>query len=476
MADYNAPGVYIKDVVSGSQSITQASSSVGILLGVTRSGKVGVAQKIGSWNEFIELYANGLDSPYMANSYLPYAVYGFFQNGGKELYVVSLKKNGICATATATSGIVYVAANEGTWGNSLSVAVTKNEDWSASNPEFDVTISLGTSDSVTIKSVKLDTFASAILSNPKASAWIKTVTMTGVEALAVETTALADGSDGSSLGDADYISALNIIGTVDDVTFVGVPGQTSNAVNEGIISYCDTNGLFPILDMPLATTVDGAKTYRKSISAFTGAICYPWGNIYDPLSNTNISVPTCGHVMGVYARTIMSRGIYKAPAGTEAQVRGFLTMVTVLSEADLSTLNPVGVICILVKPNAGIVIWGARSLNSTDSTMRYVSDGLLNLNIKRSLYNGTQYAVFEPNSEDLWKRVETSCKSFLETLRSEGALKGTPSEAYYVTVDSSNNTPTTIAQGQLNIEVGYSPVKPAEFVIIKLAHSIESAE
>ena len=106
--------------------------------------------------------------------------------------------------------------------------------------------------------------------------------------------------------------------------------------------------------------------------------------------------------------------------------------------------------------------------------MRYVTDGLLNLNIKKSLYNGTQFAVFEPNDKSLWSKVQATCKSFLETLRTSGALKGTADEAYYVTVDDTNNTDDTIAEGQLNIEIGYAPVKPAEFVIIKLAHSIVS--
>ena len=147
-----------------------------------------------------------------------------------------------------------------------------------------------------------------------------------------------------------------------------------------------------------------------------------------------------------------------------------------LTATQLGTLNPLGVICITPKPNAGIVVWGARSLNSSDTTMRYVTDGLLNLNIKKSLYDGTQFAVFEPNDEILWSRVQATCKAFLETLRLQGALKGTAEEAYYVTVDGTNNTEDSIAEGMLNIEIGYSPVKPAEFVVIKLAHSIVSAE
>ena len=106
MASYKAPGVYVQDVVSGSQSITQASSSVGILIGVTRSGVIGVAQKIGSWTEFITKYANGLDTPFLENSYLPYAVHGFFTNGGKELYIGSIKK----AAQTRSLFTVFQAA------------------------------------------------------------------------------------------------------------------------------------------------------------------------------------------------------------------------------------------------------------------------------------------------------------------------------------------------------------------------------
>ena len=138
MAIYNAPGVYVQDIVSGSQSITQASSSVGALIGVTRSGVIGVAQKIGSWTEFISKFANGLDTPFLENSYLPYAVHGFFTNGGKELYIVSVKKGAIKATKTSTTNsITSTASNEGTWGNDIKVSITKNTDYSDDNKVFD---------------------------------------------------------------------------------------------------------------------------------------------------------------------------------------------------------------------------------------------------------------------------------------------------------------------------------------------------
>ena len=477
MPSYNAPGVYVQDMVSGSQSITQASSSIGILIGVTRSGIVGVAQKISSWTEFIAKYANGLDTPFLENSYLPYAVHGFFTNGGKELYIGSIKKQAVKATKTSTTNaITATASTEGVWGNQISISIKKSADYNVDTyPAFDVTVAVGTNDSATVTDCLLSDISANVMANSKVKAWLSTFSVSSdTETLAEETFTLETGSDGSVLSDSDYVNALSMIDILDDVTMVAIPGQTSKVVNDAIMSYCDNNGLFPILDMPMGSTAEATKAYRKSISAWTGAIAHPWGKMNDPLTDTLKTVPTAGHVMGVYARVIENRGIHKAPAGTDAVVRGFVEMEYPLTPANISTLNPIGVICICSRPNAGIVLWGARSLNSTDSTMRYVTDGLLNLNIKKSLYDGTQFAVFEPNDESLWSRVQATCKAFLETLRTSGALKGTADEAYYVTIDSTNNTDATIAEGQLNIEIGYAPVKPAEFVIIKLAHSIEA--
>lgn len=477
MASYKAPGVYVQDVVSGSQSISQASSSVGVLIGVTRSGQIGVAQKIGSWTEFIAKYANGLDTPFLENSYLPYAVHGFFTNGGKELYICSIKKNAVKATITGTANpITVTASTEGAWGNDIKVTLKKATDYAEDNKSFDVTIAVGTNDSVTVSDVTLETISDTVMANSKAKQWLSAFTLGEATELAEEEITLAGGTDGDELTDADYASALELIDILDDATLVAIPGQTSKVVNDAILAYCDNNKLFPIIDMPMGSTTEETKAYRKSVSAFTGALCHPWGKMNDPLTNALKAVPTAGHVMGVYARIIESRGIHKAPAGTDAVVRGFVEMEYQLTATQIGTLNPIGVVCITSRPNAGIVIWGARSLNSADSTMRYVSDGLLNLNIYKSLYNGTQFAVFEPNDQQLWSKVQATCKSFLETLRTSGALKGTKDEAYYVTVDSTNNTDDTIAEGELHIEVGYAPVKPAEFVIIKLAHSIVSQE
>lgn len=474
---YNSPGVYVQDVKSGSQSVTQASSTIGIMLGATKSGTLNVATLVSSFTEFINTFANGLDTPFMNNSALAYAVHGFFTNGGQKLYVGRVASSTAKkATKTSTAGLTVTALYEGAWGNAVKVSVKKSADWVAeTNPVFDVTISVGSSDSATVSEVTLATMASSVLANTKIKNWIGTFSLgVGYTAIVEEEFTLSTGADGvDDLVDADFTDALTMVDYVDDATFIAIPGQTSDVVNKALIAYCDSHSLFPILDMPIASTVKATKDYRKTISANGGCLVFPWGKMNDPLTNTLKTVPSCGHVMGVYARTLEERGVHKAPAGLEAVVKGFVEMEMNITDSDVSVLNPVGVVCITSKPNAGIVLWGARALTN-DTSMRYVSDVLINYNIKRSLYNGTQFAVFEPNNTQLWSRVGATCKAFLESLRLQGTLKGGKDEAYYVKVDDTINTKDSIDNGFLNIEIGYAPVKPAEFIVIKLAHSIEN--
>lgn len=477
MSTYNTPGVYINDVKSGSSVLSSLSSSVGVMLGATRSGKIGEVQLITSFTEFIQEFANGLDTPFMSNSYLPYAVHGFFTNGGKYLYIGRVAHSTATkATKTSTTNAITATAKyEGTWGNDVKISITKNEEWSSTNLVYDVKVEVGTSDSATITEVTLEDIVSKVLANNKIAYWLGAFSISSsTEELAEETFSLEGGVDGiTDMTDSDITNALTMMSGAVDATLVAVPGFTSNAVNNALLAYCDEHNMFPILDMPQASTVSATRAYRKSISAYGGCLCYPWGKINDSLTETIISVPTCGHVMGVYARVLEERGIHKAPAGVDAIVRGFIDMEKNLTTDEVGLLNPVGVICIMSRPNAGICIWGARSLNS-EKLMQYVSDVLINYSIKKDLYESTQFAIFEPNDTFLWSRVGAVCKDYLEGLRKKGALKGTADEAYYVVVNETNNTPSTIADGQLNIEIGYAPNKPAEYVVITLAHSIES--
>lgn len=479
MSNYSAPGVYAVDITTGSATTTTEASSVGALIGTMRSGPVGKMTLVTSFTEFISKFANGLDTPFTETSDLPYAVHGFFANGGKNLYVgrvvsSTAKKATLQST---TNKITATALYEGTWGNDISISIKKNKGYKDStNLVFDVTISVGTSDSVTINEVTLATMSDMVLSNTKASKWLGQFEIAEETAtLAEETFTLTSGADGvADLEDSDFVNALSMLDEVDSEVFlVAVAGQTSNTINNALIKYADENLMFPILDMPMDSSVDDVIAYRKTINAFGGALAYPWGYITDPLTNSPRKVPTCGHVMGVYSRTIQEYGVHQSPAGSNAVVQGFISLETKLGKNDIGELNKVGVVSICTRPNSGIVLWGARGLNN-DKDMKYVSDIILNYSIKRHLKADTEFAVFKPNtpSGTLWSEVEAVCNAYLENLREQGALVGDSRSAYYVTVDDSNNTDETIANGELNIEIGYAPVKPAEFIIIKLSHSI----
>ena len=248
--------------------------------------------------------------------------------------------------------------------------------------------------------------------------------------------------------------------------------MTEQAIASALVGYCDTrNDCFAIVDAPQGADLEAVKSFRETLGGTNGAVYYPWGKIADPIGRNAKSMKVCppsGHIMGIYARIDSNRGVYKAPAGEECVVRGFADLETVLALGSVDILNPLGINCIIAKPNKGIIVWGARSLAS-DPAKRYVSDVRYDLMVRQSLYEGTQWAVFEPNDENLWEKVDTSLRSFLDTQWRSGALRGsTEDEAYYVKCDSELNDDTAISNGQLVAEVGYAKQKPAEFVIIKI--------
>lgn len=466
----STPDVYLQDLVGGSTSIGLEDSTVGIMIGTARSGLVGVPQLVGSWSEFIEKYAYGLDTPFMKDSDLAYAVYGFFNNGGRQLYVLRVASaTAKKATVTVCGGLKITALHEGIAGNDITFSIAKESD-----DTFTATLKLGV-EIVSVSDCTADNIVSKLNGSRMANIAKFEKGESEITLAVTEATKLTGGADDISTVNTSVLTTAleKCDSVVSEASFLAVPGYTDTALNTAILTYCDKNMVCPFLDMPEGSDFADVKSARKAMSAYGGALAYPWGYVNDPLTNELRLVPTCGHLMGVYARTIAERGIHKAPAGTEAVVRGFVSLEKNLTNSEIGLLNTAGVICITTRSNAGVVVWGARSLNP-DMKMKYTTDVILNYFIKKSMYIGTQFAIFEPNSDILWSKVEAACKSYLEDLRLKGSLQGTQAEAYYVKCDSSNNTPASIAEGVLNIEIGYAPVKPAEYVIIKIAHSMDN--
>ena len=180
----------------------------------------------------------------------------------------------------------------------------------------------------------------------------------------------------------------------------------------------------------------------------------------------------CGAVAGVMARTDSARGVWKSPAGLDATLRGVLGLDVNLTDPENGTINRLGVNCLRNFPNTGPTVWGARTLNGADSLAdqwKYLAVRRMALFLEESLYRGTQWVVFEPNDEPLWAQIRLNIGAFMQTLFRQGAFQGrSPKEAYFVRCDSTTTTQTDITSGIVNIVLGFAPLKPAEFVIIRL--------
>jgi uncharacterized protein len=266
-----------------------------------------------------------------------------------------------------------------------------------------------------------------------------------------------DGGPGARTG-------LKCFEEIDEVAIMAAPGQISPAVQDALLSHCETRkDRFAILDSP-ETISGGVDKLPKPRDSKYGAYYFPWIQVYDP-DKGNIFVPPSGHIAGVYSRTDSERGVHKAPANEI--VRGALGLKYNVSKGEQDLLNPKGINAIRFM-NGGIRIWGARTLSS-DPSWRYINVRRLFIMVESSIERATQWVVFEPNDHRLWKRVQRTISSFLTLLWRNGALMGTsPEQAFYVKCDDETNPPEVIDAGQLVVEIGLAPVKPAEFVIFRV--------
>ena len=260
-------------------------------------------------------------------------------------------------------------------------------------------------------------------------------------------------------------TGLKCFEEIDEISLVAAPGQLSPAVQDALLSHCEARkDRFAILDSPEAIQGGVDKLARPRDSKY-GAYYFPWIQVYDP-ERGNVYVPPAGHIAGVYARTDNERGVHKAPANEI--VRGALGLRYTISKGEQDILNPKGINCIRLMQGGGIRIWGARTLSS-DPSWRYINVRRLFIMVETSIERATQWVVFEPNDHRLWKRVTRTISSFLTLVWRQGALFGeTPEKAFYVKCDEETNPPETIDVGQLIVEIGLAPVKPAEFVIFRI--------
>lgn len=482
MGNYFSPGVYNENADTPSVN-TEVAIGVAGMVGITQRGPINKAVRINSWNQYINNFALGMDSPFIAGSNLAYAVYGFFQNGGGELVVVrAAHSTAVQATASVSEPITAVikAIDAGSWGNSLKVSIAANEDVGTN---FDVTVKLSDSVVEVIKNVSntsTDENYWVNRVNTESSYIVGTSGNLGVTSTDIAFTGGVDGV--SDITDTDYVTAMDAMDAYTDIAYMAVPGVTTSTVQAGLKNYCTPeSNIVPVFEAPSTGTVSSVRTLRKTLENDTGVIVWPWGYVTDPLSKApspnNVRLcPPSGHYMGVMSRVAQKRGIWKAPAGIEAQVKGFVKLTYNCTKDDLDTLNPVGVVSIIPVTNYGICVWGARTLNSIDPNFRYVSDLTLDAYIKRSTYVMGLPFVFEPNNDSTWVSIQSTIAAFMNNLMVQGAFKSSVvANAYYVKCDADlNDIHVQKNDGIIETEIGYAGAKPGEFIVFRIKHSISN--
>ncbi len=255
-----------------------------------------------------------------------------------------------------------------------------------------------------------------------------------------------------------------------------VPGEIDPTTISELQAYCVSKHAFLIVDSQSTDTFvslqNGPDSRITGSNSINAAFYFPWVNVFDPVLNFTRSFPPCGFIAGLYAATDASRGVWKAPAGIDVSLTGEAGLTTPLTDAQNGTLNLQAINCLRNFRVYGDVVWGGRTLRGNDqvgSEWKYIPIRRLALFLEVSLYEGTQWVVFEPNDEPLWGQIRLNIGAFMQGLFLQGAFQGTtPQKAYFVKCDSENNPQSSIDRGIVNILVGFAPLYPAEFVVIQI--------
>jgi hypothetical protein len=526
MPSYLSPGVYVEEVASGSRPIEGVGTSVAAFVGLAPSGPLNEPTLVTNWTQYVASFGEFTDGYFLAHS-----VYGFFNNGGSAAYVVRVggTPGGVSGGASDGTGrqqsavtgrgaVAALPAGEetplGTFkvaalapgeGGKLSVEVADAEgdgpaerfrlfvkDGEKTVETFDVTAKRGNRNYV-VTQVKERSKLIIVTEAAAAGQLVRPDNQT--VALAAPGTAPAkspanSGSQeqdgvgiGEYLGDSADRTGFGGLEAVDEISMVAVPDlmaayqrgaidlESVKAVQLGLIAHCELMGdRLAIIDPPPGLNAREIRVWRQETSNYDSkyaALYYPWIKVFDPAGGQTRLIPPSGHVAGIWARNDSERGVHKAPANEV--VRGAVDLEMQITRGEQDLLNPLGINCIRSFPGRGIRVWGARTLSS-DPAWRYLNIRRYFNYLEESILAGTQWVVFEPNDQALWARIRRNISAFLVTEWRGGALfGGQPDDAYYVKCDAETNPPESVDLGRVICEIGVSPVKPAEFVIFRLA-------
>lgn len=531
------PGVYVEELPSGVRTITGVATSITAFIGFAPKGPTNEPTRIQNFGSYERIFG-GLSR----SSTMSYAVQQFFMNGGGDAIIVRLENNKAKKAkyeidTDDRSKLKLQASSIGEWGNNLQItvdyktAISTTPEQVNEDKTFNLTIKLVEND----KEIVTESILNLSL-DPNSTRFIKDVLEVESSLVRVEDyppmridngkqiaprptaskqdskgklTPLpapigdAKGDDGDAIvdntsitlykGSKDSKTGIYALEKADLFNILCIPpatrtGNIDNSIWTEAVQYCLKRRAFLLVDSPNSWTrvdqvVAGADVIRQAVgdAKKNSALFFPRVKLADPLKENRLDtfVP-CGIIAGLFARTDANRGVWKAPAGTEASLNGVRELPVKLTDGENGLLNPLGVNCLRNFPVYGNIAWGSRTLDGDDrlaSEWKYIPVRRLALFLEESLYRGTQWVVFEPNDEPLWAQIRLNLGAFMNNLFRQGAFQGTtPKEAYFVKCDKETTTQNDINLGIVNIIVGYAPLKPAEFVILKFQQIAGSVE
>ncbi|NBM20654.1 phage tail sheath subtilisin-like domain-containing protein [Streptomyces sp. GC420] len=520
MPSYLSPGVYVEEVASGSRPIEGVGTSVAAFVGLAPTGPLNEPTLVTNWTQYVAAFGEFTDGYYLAHS-----VYGFFNNGGTAAYVVRVggspggvagESGGPAAVTGAgaapaalppgepqqlgTFTVSAIAPSQSGGGIAVEVADPEGEgpaerfrlivkDGDKVAETFDVTAKKGGRNYV-VTQVKERSRLIAVQEAAPAGQLARPENQSvALAAPAAAAPAAPAGRTSGHPGPAEYLgdsadrTGFGGLEAVDEVSMVAVPDlmaayqrgaidlEAVKAVQLGLIAHCELMGdRVAVIDPPPGLNARGIRVWRQETAGYDSkyaALYYPWIKVFDPATGQTRMVPPSGHVAGIWARNDFERGVHKAPANEV--VRGAVDLEMQITRGEQDLLNPLGINCIRAFPGRGIRVWGARTLSS-DPAWRYLNVRRYFNYLEESILIGTQWVVFEPNDQALWARIRRNVSAFLVNEWRNGALFGArPEEAYYVKCDEETNPPESVDLGRVICEIGIAPVKPAEFVIFRLA-------
>jgi Bacteriophage tail sheath protein len=495
-AQLTYPGVYIEELPSAVRPIIGVSTSITAFVGRAWKGPVNEPVMIHSFADYDRIFGGLWDESRMS-----FAVRQYFQNGGRDAVIVRVTRG--VATQAAASTFTFPGAggdldlgtsSPGLWGDNLQVTLDTLDVPEAGL--FNLTavdpLPKGTNQSETLRNLSLDPASPTFVTDTlqQRSRLIRVAEGATLPSAVPDPggpTTGTGGDDGGDIRGEDVMPAsgrtgLRALDTVDIFNLLCLPpltpteDATAAMFNDAAAYLQETERRAMLIADPPSTVTEvaGAKTFKNTLDADENvALFIPRLQAPNPAKGNLVEefVPS-GAVAGVFARMDATRGVWKAPAGTEATLAGTAGVSQALTDAETGELNPLGINVLRTFPLVGTVIWGSRTLRGADALTdqwKYIPVRRTALFIEETLFRGLKWVVFEPNDEPLWSQIRLNVGAFMNGLFRQGAFQGTtPAQAYFVKCNSETTTQDDIDRGVVNIVVGFAPLKPAEFVVLKI--------